>query len=581
MMEEHSLFDHLVRELDSEERRSLLVRMQGALPSYPEELAPAPEVEAFLPETEARRLGFFRRLRLILTAFFTGKDRAHLLRELYLRRIGEQIRRHNPGLIDFRTGRFLDGMREELSRLADAARCLRELLAGALGSRAFVAFLARDELRDFQQRVVGDTDPEAIWRTLQATGAPAPALEPATGGRVPADHRHVREEMFARLEALVSSIPEQSKRRLYMESSAIYGLQSLAAFAFETLQEPFQRHGRPGGSFCPLAGLASPLRGLAESLSVVIHPPSPQALYDLILFGHRDRLEEEDPDLEEHLREKLASAREALEAIRRFHERVPLVAILRYAGGDPYYLPRVSAGGEDWFLLFQDFWRRRLQEAYQGFVRGRLREQLEQRCRMLLRGKLLPPMDNYHDDKFGADTPVRHSLSLAFLRQFHSAVFLELYRPLKLIYLNGEFFREDNRRDFTDAFHFFDSLGGTIGALEVRLGPSGDLRAAIQTIKNSEPRPRRQASGIREVLSRADLDARAVVQEAKTQLGALVVLLGGILRGRPGERYDSLANLKKLGGNENPALTAAWTRAAELCDQAHRLLEEILDLELA
>jgi len=41
-----------------------------------------------------------------------------------------------------------------------------------------------------------------------------------------------------------------------------------------------------------------------------------------------------------------------------------------------------------------------------------------------------------------------------------TTAFPDLHRPLKLIYLNGEFYREDNRRAFTDAFTFFDGLGG-------------------------------------------------------------------------------------------------------------------------
>ncbi|MBN1837745.1 MAG: hypothetical protein JW820_17945 [Spirochaetales bacterium] len=590
IMEEHSLFDYLVRELDSEERRALLVRMQGALPSYPVELAPAGDVDDFVPEAEAGRLGLFRRLVLLLTALLTGKDRSHLLRELYLRRLGEQIRRRNPGLIDFRNERFLDGMREELSRLADSARLFRGLLSGALSGgpgsghaeglsddrRAFIAFLARDELRSFQTAFARDTDPQQIWRSLPLAEERTPTLE-----RTAAEERRVREEMLARFTRLVASIPEESKRRLYRDTAALYGLHSLAAFDFESLRAPFERHRLAGGFSCPFAQLAPALRELAENLSVVNHPPSPQALYDLILFSHREQLDEANPDLEERLRERLAGAREALEAISRFHERVPLVAILRFVRGDPYYLPRVSGGGEDWFLLYQDFWRRRLQRSYQEFVQARVRKQLEERCRWLLGGRLPPQLDNYRDDKFGADTPVLHALSLAFLAQFHATAFLELHRPLKLIYLNGEFFREDNRRAFTDAFHFFDSLTGTIGALEARLGPSGDLRAAIQSIKNTEPRKRLQTAGIRDVLSRADVDARALVEQGEVELAALADLLGGILEGRPGEPFDSLANLRRLGGRENPELTRAWKRAMELCGQAHRLLREILALELA
>jgi hypothetical protein len=581
-MEELSLFDHLVRELDTDERRALLVRMQSALPSYPTELAPQAELENFEPDAEMGQLGLFRRLIFGLSVFFTGRDRAHLLRELYLRRLGEKIRRYNPDLIDFRALRFLPGMLKELAGLAECARYLRGLLEGALGSqrRAFVAFLARDELRGFQVQVMHDTDPEMLWKRINVSE------KERKGGQLPhaasaheSARRALREEMLGRYQRLVDSIPEDGKRRLYRDSAALNGLHSLATFDFDTLRAPFkQQKGSPARS-CPLSDLLPSLRALAESLSVIDRPPSPQALYDLVVFSFREQLDEPNPELERRLRERLADSRKALEGIRRFHERVPLTTILRYVSGNPYYLPRVRGGGEDWFLLYQELWRRRVHQAYLDFVDGRRREELKERCRALLAIPSLREPENYHSNKFGTDTPVRHSMSLALVQQFYAS-FAHLQRPLRLIYLNGEFFREENRREFRDAFHFFDTVGGKIGALEVRLGPSGDLRAAIQAFKDAQLTPRLQSVKIREVLIRADIDARAVAEEALLQLRNMAGLLRGILKGRPGDRFDSIANLTSLGGRENRELTVAWERAMDLCEQTYDLLDEILTLEM-
>jgi hypothetical protein len=581
-MEELSLFDHLVRELDSEQRRAMLVRMQNALPVYPVDLAPEEGAEPFEPEAEMSRLGLLRRLLLTLTAFFSGRDRAHLLRELYLRRVGEQIRRHNPGLIDFRTLRFLPGMRDELTRLAECSRALRGLLEGALGGerRAFVAFLARDELRGFHVQVVHDTDPAVLWARMEGPGGRSGREDQGThGSQDTAAERALREEMLTRFQRLLDSIPEGSKQRLYRDSAALNGLHALTSFDFDTLKAPFKRHRGPLGRTCPVTDLLPPLRALAERLSVVDRPPSPQALYDLIVFSFREQLEEDRPELETQLKERLTGARAALEGIRNFHERVPLTLILRFVSHDPYYLPRIGGGGEDWFLLYQEFWRRRVHQGYLDFVDERLRGRLKKRCQELLQTGTLQEPENYHSGRFGADTPVRHSLSLAFLGQL-ARVFTELHRPLKLIYLNGEFFKEENRRAYTDAFDFLDRLGGGIAALEERLGPAGDLRAAIQEIRSAQLGRRLQSLRIREVLARADIDARSLAEEARTQAGSMAALLRGILKGRPGDRYDTIANLKSLGGRENRQLAAAWDRAMRLSEAAHDLLEEIVSLEL-
>jgi hypothetical protein len=366
-MEELSLFDNLVRELDSEQRRAMLVRMQNALPVYPVDLAPESDAEPFEPDAEVSRLGLIRRVLLALTAFFSGRDRAHVLRELYLRRLGELIRRHNSELIDFRSLRFLPRMLDELSSLAECGRSLRGLLEAALGTerRAFVAFLARDELRGFHVQLVHDTDPSVLWaKTRGVRGASGKDERREAGSQDSVAERALREEMLARFQRLLDSIPEESKQRLYRDSGALNGLHALSSFDFDSLRTPFRRHRGPHNRSCPLADLLPPLRGLAERLSVIDRPPSPQALYDLVVFSLREQLEDESPGLEAYLKERLAGARAALEGIRRFHERVPLTMILRFASRDPYYLPRVVGGGEDWFLLYQEFWRRRVHQAY-------------------------------------------------------------------------------------------------------------------------------------------------------------------------------------------------------------------------
>ena len=71
-----------------------------------------------------------------------------------------------------------------------------------------------------------------------------------------------------------------------------------------------------------------------------------------------------------------------------------------------------------------------------------------------------------------------------------------------------------------------------------------------------------------------------MAEDALTQLRNLAELLRGILKGRPGDRFDSIANLKSLGGRETRELTAAWERTMDLCAQTHALLDEILALEM-
>jgi hypothetical protein len=64
------------------------------------------------------------------------------------------------------------------------------------------------------------------------------------------------------------------------------------------------------------------------------------------------------------------------------------------------------------------------------------------------------------------------------------------------------------------------------------------------------------------------------------QIENLKTLLYGVLKGQPGDRYDTLVNLSKIGGRENSDLRKAWTRALEKSDQAAILLKKIRELEI-
>jgi hypothetical protein len=214
------------------------------------------------------------------------------------------------------------------------------------------------------------------------------------------------------------------------------------------------------------------------------------------------------------------------------------------------------------------------------FYHSRTRTTLNTEALEFFNSSSLPNLANYRADKFGTNTPVRHELSLSFIKGFLEDVFSPLSRSLKLIYLNGEFYKEENRNAFTDAFLYLSETESKIEQLESTLGPQGDLRAAIQEVKGQALGPRLRRKRIADILSRADSQARTLLEEFLEQIDNLKALLYGILKGQPGDRYDTLVNLKKIGGRENSNLRKAWIRALDKSDRATKLLKRIRELEI-
>jgi hypothetical protein len=566
MNDELSAFDRLVLEMDSQERRSLLVRIQGLVPVFAETLGPAVgATEGFVLEEELHRLGLLHRLLLFVQVLFSRRDRVTLLRGRYLRRLAAGISRRHAGLADFRAARLGAGLRDALVELQGHARVIDAAFGADSESRLreLVAFLAREDLASFQAELLSATDPPVIFREL--------GLQ---------DEKDVRAAMLQRFDKLLVALPEESTGRIRTDTAALFALHGLASHPFEALLAPFASAAETRQEGCPFTALRRPLEDLARVLAAVAVPPSSQAVYDLFLFRYEERLEDRSFDLQEQLLADLPRFQAALKGIREFHERVPLTALLRCLSGNPGYTAGASGPRHDWLALYGEFWRQRLQARFLEFYHARLADRLRAAAREFFSGADLPNLVSYRDDRFGPRTPVQHGLSAAFLKGLAEFSLAPLLRPLKLIYLNGEFYKQDNRQAFTDGFVFLSELDGSLARIESRLGPQGDLRALIQAVKSEPISVPMMSRRIRKVLTRADSDVRALVDKTLDQLESMELLLAGILKGRPGDRYDSLANLERVGGRENKSLRSAWARAIEQTVQARRLLREILDLEI-
>ena len=557
------MFDQLVRELDDQERRALLVRIQSSVPVYERSLQPEEEAESiFVPEQELASLPLLERIIFFLRSLFSRKDRYTLLVERYLKRLAAAIERDHPSLISFSSGRCLTGMHEELLLLRAHARSLYAPLQEVLEQRRgeFVAFLARNQLMDFQKRLRDETDPQRIWENGHYS-----------------DEKSVRTMMLKRFQDLLESISQADRQRIGRDAQTFFSLYGFSRHPFEDLLSKFKGDESPEADF---AEVGKPLRELAASLEPGRVPPSAGSLYDLLLFLHQERLEEQEFDLEHQLKDDMAAIHSALAGIRRFRDRVPLHGLLRVLSRDAGYYPVSRPYYRDWFSCFKEFWRQWVHQRYLEFYHSRIRNTLISEVLEFLNRKSLPAMANYHSDKFGGDIPVQHELSLSFIRGFLENVFAPLSRALKIIYLNGEFYKEENRIAYTDAFLYLSEAENQIEELESTLGPQGGLRAAIQQVKGQALGQRLKQKRIADILTRADGQARTLLDGFLEQLENITALLYGILKGQPGDRYDTLVNLGKIGGRENQDLRRAWTRALEKSDQAASLLKKIRELEI-
>jgi len=547
-MDETTVFDRLVKSLSGEERKHLLERITQTVTLPTEPLTrEKPEGESLDVERELEKLSLLQRFFLFLKTLFTKKDRFTLVKEMLLKRLEAEIQSQYGGLMDFQSSFFLEKMRGELAGLKDSLLFLEKALSEGLGKekRDFIAFLAKSELEVDHARLETETDPYALWNSSRM-----------------AQEEDVRAEMLERFNAIIEEIPEEDRRRIYLDIQALHTLHALCAQPFASMLGCF-RPQKAGGWACEFPKLGRYLQALADHLAAAEFAPSAQAVRALFIFSHRSQLENEEFDLEEQLAVDFEAAKQALAGIRGFNARVPLIPVVRYINEDLGYRPRELGGGEDWFVLFKDFWKKRLEASYREFLNHRKRLRLTEEALKLLGRAKLPEVSGF------AEENSRHTLSLSFLRAFTESLFKRLYKPLRMVIMNGRFYKEENRQDFTAACDCLNRIEERIAQLETKQAPGGEF----EFLKSGERSTKQEAA------QRASREALALIEECGGRVHKLTLVLDGILHGKPGAPFDTLSNLTTLGGQENKPLLAALNRALEQLEESRSLLAAMRDLE--
>ncbi len=565
-MAERSIFDELAAELSVQERRDLLARIAASAPVSDEPLYKAserPKTENYDYAARAASLGFLARLLLSIRSMFAGRTRETLLRDDDLKEIARRIESRFPFLVDQRRAVLLPKVADELRKLRDAARFFYDLLDRSVerDRAAFFAFLASIELPELHRRLVEETDP------FKAAAPDAKETE-------------LRGAMLDAFDEALASMDEAGRRAMYRDLRSVLFLKRLSGFLFERLLGTFRPGLGPDGaeaaSYAEARELFLELGDLMRSMS---EPPSTALMEALFVFVERESIAR--PEAESILAADLAKAEAALSRIRAFNAELPMAEISRLVAGDPAYQPRDLAGGEDWLAIFKSFWRERIDSLVEDWKADRRYRQLAEEIVAFVGEPGPRGFENISREESEAGPAIRLEGALSFLDAFlRGAYQRELSRPFKIILVDGEFYRKDNRIEFTDAFDGLGRLPEALAALDARLAPGGETGAAWARAKAEiSPGPVKHRK-LLAIAREAEEEAERVVRTAAESLAEMVRLLGGILKGEAGGRYDSLANLAYMDGKANRDFLKSLSVAKDRCERALFFLSELSGLDL-
>ncbi|MDR1788178.1 MAG: DUF5312 domain-containing protein [Treponema sp.] len=563
----------LAAELSLEERHELLGKLREHEdfphdPLYKED-------DALPPGTDAAAayalLPWYLRVWYFIVGIFSAKTAQKAYEDSKLNSLARKINAEFPGLYHHQKTMLLQGFFDQIEKLRDASRFFFTVLDAGVNrdKGACFAFLGSLEAPQTHMRLYAASNPRLLCES-----------------RPEAQEAELRRAALGAMEDAIAGISLEERDALYLDARSLLCLKELSAFPYDRVTLAFSRSNAEGaaggqkGLCCPAALVRELLIQLNDILfSLKVIPPMP-LLESLFVFQTQKRAQDASFNMGKELDTFLAKAQDSLQVIRGFNQLVPLSGILRCALGDLNLAPTAIGGGEEWFVLYREYWKQKIEENFAAFFQDKQRADLLEALRVFLKGNAIVPLNNAESEANPLGIPVSGSFSLAFLQSFYTYVFMpQLNAVLKLIMLDGDFLRRENKGDFTGSYNTLVTLEDDICKFDRSLSLDGDygkryalLRSDITSLQSK----RHRMELLMEELNSA---AKGIAARAQEAAASLINLLKGILNNeRRGGKYEGLLNVDMLSARD-PSLARGLTGALASLQELLRILEALPLLE--
>jgi hypothetical protein len=563
-MKQESVFDHLVRTLSSDERQAMLDRIRAQEP-VPIELVSMEDDSHHYDVLETyHNFGLFMRIYCFFRALITGTDKLEIVEELAITNLARTIEHEVPSLLHYNDGEIGTGFYQKISELNEELAVLRQPLRRALGSEKsdFVAFYLGWSMPVLQERLMELMNPRKV------------AFERSLDNPL-----EVKRTVEMLLDELLEEIYDQDRKRLFRQAKALTILLKLTDFPFHKLTGPFM-YNKSAPVPVGMNEIRAPLFELNAILYSLNPLPEEDTLKALFMFDM-------DKDLDEHEfnpAEKLARMMESLARVYRCISQtitgLQLNDLCRVISRNLNYQPEATGGGEDWFLLYKRFWQQRCSKALTRYMEEHKREHLAEESAAFLRKKKLPEFDYYRNEALPEGIFPKYANSLIFIRTFVIELFLqELHSPLKLVLIDGQFYKDQNRSEYNDSYSGILKAVDDIANLDASLSPEGAVRTELEKIEKEMLGSKLLRRKLESKMKELDQDAERVINTFLENMRLLTSVLGGIVDGVMGGRYDSLSNLGYIGKNDNKNLLKRLRLVRTVLDKAAGLARELYEVE--
>ena len=565
MGEDDGTFSRLSLELSLEERANILEKLKSQSSISRDPLYKDEEESSTIDLKDTyTRLPWYKRFWFWLSGLFRSRSPLKLFEDQEMLALGKQIALRAPGYYDPLRGLLLPEFYTLLTELKTSARFFYTALDSSVNrdKGAFYAFLGSLEMGEVHRRLEEETNPEDIIVNR-------PRISEA----------ELRQTILHTTGEILSTISDEERAWMYNNARSLACLKQLASFLYDRMLMAFSSDAAAGGMVCAAAVIRDSLCALDNILYSLREIPPMPLLESLFIFILQEHAGEQGFDINTEINRLLTKAETALITVRSFSQTIPLTLLCRCVCKDLGLSPREMSGGEDWFAVYQDYWKRQVNERLMEFILNRRRDELDEAFQEFFAGAEMRFLANAETEANPDGVPMEGMLSLSFLLTFHTAVFMpDLNKTLRPILIDGEFIKRDNRVEFNAAYNELISLEDSIARLEGDLAPNADLGMRYAQAKGEIASPHVKRRKMQIVTEEASERAQEIVEGVKPALSNMVNVLKGIAAEEAFGPYEGLSNLKDLVKQRTGFIEAVEAAALKF-ETALNILESVETME--
>jgi hypothetical protein len=562
MTDKSDIFQQLVLTLESSERQEMLRRLADDTERQISARATvAAEAEGLFvgqhqsPDTRLREESFIVRLWYIVCAFFSSSSATHIYSAHLVSELGRNLSRNYSEYINIHQKTYTSQFYRELLDLRKCQSFFSSLLSAYEDNKGdFYIILGTLLMKETSIALASSADPFTV---------PVDKAPP----------NEIRTSLLRGMDAALQGITEEERTRMYQ---AVQGIEWIRNFCELPLDRMILRFsaGPEGTQECMIESIGDETRTLVNTLSGGKRIPV-LLMEAMHLFDAALRMGETRFDFEQDSEQFMTVSTGNLELVRQFKSRVPLADFVRFNMRDVSWEPFHAEGGEDWFLLFKNAWKKRFDEKMAAWNRLNRNAMLRAKMLRVLDLEELPTLLYHPWSGLWLPLEMRRETSIAFLKGLFRTVYPALIlKPLKILLIEGDFYRRENLAEYTDSFNMLEHMQQFLETFETRLSPKGDIGESFALVQKECVASVKGKARLENLMLTVDSDADSIINRALGAFRSLDLLLGGILGLVRGGPYETLINVSAIQGKLNERFRKDLTTVRQLLQDSRDILEE-------